>query len=184
MRKTFFVIMLAAFTLVVAACSSSSEKKQDQGNDEKAEVNAESASGFTTYENKEYGFSIAYPPICHPQNNDAEMEKSFRGRLFIGESAMLTGQCLVKDDGTAYSKDYFDMQYEFAAATSDGAKLAKNEKSDTEFTVKSANSEMVYNQHVIFKNGRLYRVDYTYPVSVRDKHDKYVDEVLASLKVK
>ena len=184
MRKKSVLIILAAFTLIGMACSCTSEKKQVQGNEEKTEEKAETASGFTTYENKEYGFSIAYPPICSPQNDDAEMEKSFRGKLFIGESAMLTGQCLVKEDGSAYSKDYFDIQYEFAAATSDGAQLLKNEKSDTEFTVKSANKEMVYNMRVVFKNGRLYRVDYTYPIGVRDKHDKYVDEVLASLKVK
>lgn len=188
MRKSFALIAFAAFALVGMACSCVSEKKQavksEENTESQTEKQTKSPSGFTTYENTEYGFSMDYPPICRPQNDDAELEKSFRGKLFIGDNAMLSAQCLMKDDGSPYDPSYFDMQHEWAASASEGAEILKDEKSDIEFTVKTADSEMVHNQRAIFKGGKIYRVDYSYPVSVREKHDKYVDEVLASLKVK
>lgn len=97
---------------------------------------------------------------------------------------MLSAQCHVKDNGSAYDQSYFDMQYEWASSISDGTEILKNEKSSKEYVVKSADKEMVHNQRAIFKNGKIYLVDYSYPVSARKKHDKFVDEVLASLKVK
>ena len=187
MHKSFLLILFTVFAFVSFACSCSSEKSQKEAGGENIQTTegekAES-SDFTTYENAENGFSMAYPPICHPQNDDAELEKSFRGKLFIGEGAMLSAQCHVKDNGSAYDQSYFDMQYEWASSISDGTEILKNEKSSKEYVVKSADKEMVHNQRAIFKNGKIYLVDYSYPVSARKKHDKFVDEVLASLKVK
>ena len=171
MHKSFLLILFIVFTFVSFACSCSSEKSQKEAGGENIQTTeGEKAgfSGFTIYENAENGFSMAYPPICHPQNDDAELEKSFRGKLFIGEGAMLSAQ----------------MRYEWASSISDGTEILKNEKSSTEYVVKSAEKEMVHNQRAIFKNGKIYQVDYSYPVSAREKHDKFVDEVLASLKVK
>jgi hypothetical protein len=187
MHKSFVLILFTVFAFVSFACSCSSEKSQKEAGGENIQTTEGEKAGssdFTTYENAENGFSMAYPPICHPQNDDAELEKSFRGKLFIGEGAMLSAQCHVKDNGSAYDQSYFDMQYEWASSISDGTEMLKNEKSSTEYVVKSADKEMVHNQRAIFKNGKIYLVDYSYPVSAREKHDKFVDEVLASLKVK
>lgn len=190
------IVLLFVAVMAVLACvpscgtSSTNDQNADSTKTEapkSALANVVIPSDYTTYENAENGFSIAYPPVCKPQNNDAQLEKSFRGKLFIGDGAMLTAQCSVKDDGTPYPQDYFDMGYKWAKEVQkENLELRLDEKSDTEFVLKMVYKEdqMVHNMRQIFKDGKVYNVDYSYPVEKASIHDPHVDAVLASLKVK
>ena len=133
------------------------------------------------YENKDFGYSVVLPEGFKQQNNDAEMEKSRGGKLFLAQGCMI--------DATASDMNYIgdmtpeksiDQGIEMTKALNDSADVKKID--DISFVSKSQDEFGLRAHYELQKNGKKYMIDMTYPAEKKDQFEKDLESIIKSFK--
>ncbi len=159
-----------------ASCSG--DKKSGSASD----ASEESIEGVK-YENADFGYSAVLPEGFEQQNNDAEMEKSRGGKLFLAQGCMI--------DLTATEMNYIgdmtpeksiDQGIEMTKALDNSAEIEKID--DISYVSKSKDDFGLRGHYELQKNGKKYMIDVTYPEEKKDQFEKDLESLIKSFKVK
>ncbi len=174
MKKSLLFLLTIVTVAMFASCSGDKKSGSDA-----SEENIEGVK----YENSDFGYSVVLPEGFEQQNNDAEMEKSRGGKLFLADGCMI--------DMTASEMNYIgdmtpeksiDQSIEMAKAFSEGADIKKID--DISYVSKSQDDFGLRAHYECQKNGKKYMVDVTYPADKKEQFDKVVETIVKSYKVK
>lgn len=182
MKKTLLFLSILSIVLLTTSCGGTKSASESSESNDTEEVKG------VKYENSDFGYSAVLPEGFKQQNNDAEMEKSRGGKLFVSNGCMI--------DVTATKMDYMgDMTPEASAKQCmEFAKTAYNDPEDklieakmlddVSFLVKAQDSFGLRASYQTQQNGNKYMIDVTYPADKQEQFDKDVDALIQSFKVK
>lgn len=184
MKKSFLLFFsVLSIALLMGSCG---ESQKTSGSGE-AESKSEEVQGVK-YENKDFGYSVVLPEGFAQQNDDAEMEASRGGKLFLSQGCMI--------DVTATKMNYMgsmtpeksaEQCLEFAKVGYDKPENELFEAKmldDVSFVVKAKDDFGLRASYQTQKNGNKYMIDVTYPADKKEQFDKDVDALIKSFEVK
>ena len=174
MKKSLLFLLTIVSVVMFVSCGG--DKKSGSVSDA-SEENIEGVK----YENKDFGYSVVLPEGFKQQNNDAEMEKSRGGKLFLAQGCMI--------DATASDMNYIgdmtpeksiDQGIEMTKALNDSADVKKID--DISFVSKSQDEFGLRAHYELQKNGKKYMIDMTYPAEKKDQFEKDLESIIKSFK--
>ena len=77
MKKTLLFLSILSIVLLTTSCGGTKSASESSESNDTEEVKG------VKYENSDFGYSAVLPEGFKQQNNDAEMEKSRGGKLFV-----------------------------------------------------------------------------------------------------
>jgi len=177
--KKFFLLLMAIGAITLVSCN---DKAKDSSASESASESEEVVNGVK-YENKDLGYSVVLPEGIKPQNDDAEMEKSRGGKLFIGDGCQIDVTAREMDyQGSMTPEESIKQSIELAKAINENAEVKAIDK--VSFVSTSKDESSLVANYECQKNGKCYNIHILYPVEKKDAFDKDVDAIIKSLKTK
>lgn len=185
--KKSLLLFLSILSIMLFATSCGGPKGASESNESNESNETEEVKGVK-YENADFGYSAVMPEGFTQQNNDAEMEKSRGGKLFLHKSCMI--------DFTATKMDYMGSMTPEASAKQclEFAKVGYNDPEDklmeakmlddVSYLVKAQDSFGLRAEYQTQQNGNKYTIDFTYPADMQEQFDKDVEAVVKSFKLK
>ena len=175
MKKSLLFLLTIVSVAMFVSCGG--DKKSGSASDA-SEENVEGVK----YENKDFGYSVVLPEGFEQQNNDAEMEKSRGGKLFLAQGCMI--------DVTSTEMNYIgdmtpekstDQCMEMTKALNDSADVKKID--DISFVSKSQDQFGLRGHYELQKNGKKFMIDVTYPEDKKEQFEKDLESLIKSFKV-
>ena len=176
MKKT--LLFLLAIVSVAMFVSCGGDKKSGSASDA-SEENIEGVK----YENKDFGYSVVLPEGFEQQNNDAEMEKSRGGKLFLGGEGRMIDVTSTEMNyiGDMTPEKSTDQCIEMTKALNDSADVKKID--DISFVSKSKDQFGLRAHYELQKSGKKFMIDVTYPEDKKDQFEKDLESLIKSFKV-
>ena len=172
MKKSLLSLMSIVAVVLFVGCGGDKKSGSDA-----SEENIEGVK----YENKDFGYSVVLPEGFKQQNNDAEMEKSRGGKLFLAEGCMIDATCSEMNYlGDMTPEKSIDQGIEMSKTLSEGAEIKKID--DISYVSKSQDEFGLRAHYELQKNGKKYMIDMTYPADKKDKFEKDLESVIKSFK--
>lgn len=182
--------LMAAMLIAAMACT---QQQAQQATDHQSAIEQtqpdqqQTVESGMTYDNAQYAYSMALPAGFSPQNNDAEMEASRGGKLFLGNGAMI--------DVTAQNMDYANItplesvkqSYEFALAAYEDdteSTIISHKLDGDRYLVKAQDAYGLRADYQLQRSGHKIIIHMTYPADKRAEFDRDVEQVIGSLNVK
>ena len=182
MKKSLLFLLTIVSVAMFASCGGDKKSSASTESSDASAASEEIIKGVK-YENKDFGYSVVLPEGFKQQNDDAEMEKSSGGKLFLSEGCMI--------DATATEMNYIgDMTPE--KSIDQGIELEKSMKEnadvkkidDISYVSKSQDDFGLRAHYELQKNGKKFMIDMTYPADKKDKFEKDIESLIKSFKVK
>lgn len=177
MKKTLLFLSILSIVLFTTSCGGTKSASESSESNDTEEVKG------VKYENSDFGYSVVLPEGFKQQNNDAEMEKSRGGKLFVSNGCMI--------DVTATKMDYMgDMTPEASVKQClEFQKIAYEnpeikEIDNLSYVVKGQDDFGLRANYMTQKNGNKYMIDVTYPADKKEQFDKDVEALINSFEVK
>ena len=140
--------------------------------------------GGNSYKNADFNYSIQLPSGFEAQNDDAAMEKSRGGKLFVHDGCMIDVNARTMDYAYITPEESVKQDYELATAVIDeSSKILSKELNGTSYTVKREDSFGLRADYETQQNGVKVNIYITYDKSKQAEFDKEADEVIKSLKI-
>ena len=138
------------------------------------------------YQNKDFKYSVQLPAGFEQQNDDAEMEASRGGKLFLHKGCMIdiTGRKMNYANITA--KESIKQSAEFAATayeSDEQGKLLSKDIQDDHYQVKGLDEFGLRGDFEMQKNGVSVIIHATYPKDKEEEFNKEFDEMVRSVVV-
>lgn len=171
MKKSLLFLLSIVLVAMFVSCG---DKKSSSASEENIKG--------VKYENKDFGYSVVLPEGFEQQNNDAEMEKTRGGKLFLANGCMI--------DLTATEMNYIgdmtpeksiDQSIELTKALNATADVKKID--DISYVSKSKDDFGLRAHYELQKNGKKYMLDMTYPDDKEDQLNKDLESIIKSFKV-
>ena len=188
--KTLFMASLGAM-FMLCACSGAANKTAAAATEQPDTTDSTVAETPVVvepiaYQNKDFKYSVQLPAGFEQQNDDAEMEASRGGKLFLHKGCMIdiTGRKMNYANITA--KESIKQSAEFAATayeSDEQGKLLSKDIQDDHYQVKGLDEFGLRGDFEMQKNGVSVIIHATYPKDKEEEFNKEFDEMVRSVVV-
>ncbi len=191
MKKTTFLMASLSAMFMLCACGGAANKAEAAATEqpettETTAAEAPAAKESVTYQNKDFKYSVQLPAGFEQQNDDAEMEASRGGKLFLRDGCMIDVTARKMDYTYIKAEESIKQSAEFAASAYEGdenGKLLSKDIQPDHFLVKGLDEFGLRANYEMQKNGVSVIIHVTYPQDQEAAFNKEVDQVVQSLVV-